>query len=151
MAIKFFENFVSYQLDVEDRGAAAVQLDEVRTSLLTASAVATVNDLKARQTLLQWQVLLEKADADYSHRRYEDALMGYRVVAKQILELLEPKVKKVRIPKTWASGAAITQALTGAGASFLQSLLPEEDEAPPALVRDPVAIDIDKLGAGPAA
>ena len=151
MAIKFSENFVSYQLNVEDRGIAAAQLDQVRTFLLTASAVATINDLKARQALLQWQVLLEKADADYNHRRYEDALAGYRAVAKQILELLEPKVKKVRVPKTWASGTAITQALTGVGASFLQNLLPEEDEAPPALVRDAVAIDIDKLGADPAA
>ena len=32
MALKFFENFVSYQLNVEDRGVAAAQLDNRRCS-----------------------------------------------------------------------------------------------------------------------
>lgn len=130
MAVKFTENFVAYQLDIEDRGVAATQLEQVRTSLLTESAVAAINDLKARQALLQWQVLLEKADADYNRRRYEDALAGYLEVVREILMLLDPRIRKLRIPKTWASGTGITQALTGTGASFLQNLLPEQDEAP---------------------
>lgn len=64
MAVKFTENFVAYQLDIEDRDVAAAQLEQVRTSLFMASSVAAINGRKARQALLQLQALLEKAGAD---------------------------------------------------------------------------------------
>jgi hypothetical protein len=37
--VKFSENFVSYHLDIEDRGTAAVELEAVDASLRTATVI----------------------------------------------------------------------------------------------------------------
>src|SRR5436190_460127 len=149
MAVKFGENFVAYQLDVEDRGVAAMELDAVNLSLQRATVSSSVNDLKARQKLLEWQVMLEEGDDDFRHRRYEGALATYRKISKQILELLEPKVSRFRMPEVWAEGPGVTKVLTSATVAFLQNLLPSEDPSPPILLLDGAGIDVQRLGAQP--
>jgi tetratricopeptide (TPR) repeat protein len=151
MAVKFAENFVAYQVDPDQRGVASVELSKVRIALTAAETVASINDLKARQALLEWHVQMEDADTNFNHRRYDDALAGYRAVAKAILVLLEPKVDRVGRPKIWPSGQAISLALSTASTSLLQHLLPEVTDSPPALVLEPPPLDFAAIGAAPVA
>lgn len=127
MALKYPANFVSYHADFEDRGVALAQLEEVGRALATAHNVSSINDLKVRQTTLEWQVILEAADEAFQQRRYEEALAGYRTVSKKILELIEPKILGVEGIKVWPQGAKITAALIEASAGLLNHMIPLEE------------------------
>ena len=145
MPLRFQENFVMYHADFEDRGYTATRLKQVEAALPIARTSSSLNDLRTRRTMLEWQVMLQRADDDYRARQYEQALVGYQKVSKKILALIDSRVDHLRTPSVWPEGEAVVDALVSASAELLNHLVPEHQIMPLTLQTEE-AVSLDELG-----